>query len=150
MLIRFRHKENCVRSMGKKCVYIYIHTDHLCGLEVRVPGYRSSGSGFDSRHYQIFWEVVVLGRGPLSLVSNIEELLGKKSSGSGLENREYGHRDPLRWPRDTFYPQKFALTGCHRYSQQSEPRLWALHKRDNMLPLDYSYLHHWQAETKKC
>jgi hypothetical protein len=33
-------------------------------------------------------------RGPLSLVSTIEELLGRKGSGSGLENREYGRRDP--------------------------------------------------------
>jgi hypothetical protein len=29
---------------------------------------------------------------------------------SGLENREYGGGDPLRWPRDTLYPQKLALT----------------------------------------
>jgi hypothetical protein len=35
-------------------------------------------------------------QGPLSLVSTIEELLEKKSSGSGLENRDYGHRDPSR------------------------------------------------------
>jgi hypothetical protein len=40
----------------------------------------------------IFWEVVGLERGPLSLVSTIEELLGR-SCGCGLENREYGHRD---------------------------------------------------------
>jgi hypothetical protein len=33
-------------------------------------------------------------RGPLSLVCTIEELLGRKSSGSGLEIREYGRRDP--------------------------------------------------------
>jgi hypothetical protein len=51
-------------------------------------------SGFDSRRYQIFREVVGLERGPLSLVSTIEELLGRKRSGSGLEIREYGHRDP--------------------------------------------------------
>jgi hypothetical protein len=37
-----------------------------------------------------------LERGPLSLVSIIEELLGRKSSGSGLENRKYGCREPLR------------------------------------------------------
>jgi len=30
---------------------------------------------FDSRRYQIFWVVVGLERGPLSLVSSIEELL---------------------------------------------------------------------------
>jgi hypothetical protein len=42
-------------------------------------------SGFDSRCYQIFCEVVGLERGPLSLVSAIEELLERKGSGSGLE-----------------------------------------------------------------
>jgi hypothetical protein len=49
-------------------------------------------SGFDSRRYQIFWEVVGLERGPLSLVSTTEALLGRKSSGSGLESRDYGRR----------------------------------------------------------
>jgi hypothetical protein len=48
--------------------------------------------------------------GPLSLVSTIEELLGRKNSGSVLEIREYGRRDPSRWPRGTFYQQKLALT----------------------------------------
>jgi hypothetical protein len=33
-----------------------------------------------------------------------------KSSGSCLENREYGRRDPSRWPRGTLYPQKLAIT----------------------------------------
>jgi hypothetical protein len=51
--------------------------------------------GFDSWHY---------------LVSTIEELLERNSSGSGLESREYGSRDPSRWPRVSFYPQKLALT----------------------------------------
>jgi hypothetical protein len=46
-------------------------------------------SGFDSQHYQIFWEVVGLEQGALGLVSTIEELLGRKSSGCGLENRKY-------------------------------------------------------------
>jgi hypothetical protein len=49
--------------------------DRLCGLVVRVSGYRSRGIGFDSRRYQIFSEVVGLERGPLSLVRIIEELL---------------------------------------------------------------------------
>jgi hypothetical protein len=39
---------------------------------------------------------VGLERGPLSLVSTIEELLERKSSGSDLESREYGSRDPSR------------------------------------------------------
>jgi hypothetical protein len=67
-------------------------------------------SWFDSRRYQIFWEVVGLERGPLSLVSKIEELLGRNSSGSGPEIGEYDCRDLLRWPRDTLGPQKLALT----------------------------------------
>jgi hypothetical protein len=45
-----------------------------------------------------------LKRGPLSLVSTIEELLERKSSGCSLESREYGRRDPSRWPRGTLYP----------------------------------------------
>jgi hypothetical protein len=82
----------------------------VCGLVVRVPDYRSSGPGFDSRRYQILWEIVALERDPFSLVSTIEELLGRNSSGSGLENRKYGRGDPLRWPRNTLYLQKLALT----------------------------------------
>jgi hypothetical protein len=39
---------------------------------------------------------VGLELGPLSLVSTIEELLGRKSSGFGLDNREYGRRDSSR------------------------------------------------------
>jgi hypothetical protein len=67
-------------------------------------------SEFDYRRYHIFWEVVDLELGPLSLVSITEELLGRKSTGSGLLSREYGRRDPLRWLRGTLYPQKLSLT----------------------------------------
>jgi hypothetical protein len=38
---------------------------------------------------------VGLEQGSLSLVSTTEELLERKSSGSILEIREYGRRDPL-------------------------------------------------------
>jgi hypothetical protein len=77
------------------------NNDRLCGLVVRVPGYRSRGPRFDSQHYQILWEVV----GLLSLVSTIQELLGRN-----VESQEYGRRDPLCWLRDTLYPRKLALT----------------------------------------
>jgi hypothetical protein len=40
----------------------------LCVLVVRAPGYRSRGPS----SYQIFWELVGLERGPLSLVSTNE------------------------------------------------------------------------------
>jgi hypothetical protein len=53
---------------------------------------------------------VVLERDPLSLVSIIEELLETKSSGSGLENRDYGRRGSAALPRGTLYAQKLALT----------------------------------------
>jgi hypothetical protein len=67
------------------------------GLVVRVPDYRS-------------WEVVSLGRGTLNLVSTIEELLGRKSSGSCLENGEYGLGDSSCWPCGILSPKKLALT----------------------------------------
>jgi hypothetical protein len=67
-------------------------------------------SGFDSRSCQIFWGVIGLEQGPLSLVSTNEELLGRKSSGSGLESREYDRRDPSRWPHGILYPQKLVLS----------------------------------------
>jgi hypothetical protein len=59
---------------------------------VRVLGHRSIGP--DS--IPDFCEVVGLERGPLSLVSTTEELLGRNSSCAGLERREYGRRDPSR------------------------------------------------------
>jgi hypothetical protein len=58
-------------------------SDRLCGLVVRGPRHRSRGSGS-------------IPGGPLSLVSTIEELLERKSSGSGLESREYGRKDQSR------------------------------------------------------
>jgi hypothetical protein len=57
----------------------------LCGLVVRVPG-----TDPDAR-------------------VRFPELLERKSSGSGLENRDYGRKDPSRWPRGSLYPQKLAL-----------------------------------------
>ena len=53
----------------------YSFIDRLCGLVIRVSGYRYRGLGFDSQRYQIFWVVVGLERGPLSLMRSTEELL---------------------------------------------------------------------------
>jgi hypothetical protein len=55
-----------------------IRPDRLCGLVVRVPGYRSRGPGSIPGATRFFWEVVGLERGPLSLVSTTEELLDRK------------------------------------------------------------------------
>jgi hypothetical protein len=71
-----------VHSLTGYCLY---------GLVVTIPGYRMRRSGFYYRRYQVFREVG-LERCPLSLMSTIEELLGRNSSGSGLENRDYGLR----------------------------------------------------------
>jgi hypothetical protein len=98
------------RDMLMRWLWGHNSTYRLCGLLIRISGYRFRGPGFDSRLHQFFWEVVGLERGPLSLVNTIEELLGRKSSGSGLENREYGLRDPSRYQRDTPLSLKLALT----------------------------------------
>jgi hypothetical protein len=81
-------------------LFYIVVSDRLCGLVVRVPGYKSWGPGsipdatrFSEKHW--IWS------SPLSLVSTNEELLGKNCSGSGLENREYGRGDPLRSPLTT-------------------------------------------------
>jgi hypothetical protein len=44
----------------------------------------------------ISFAIGVIKRGSLSLVSATEELLERKSSDSGLENRDYGRRDLSR------------------------------------------------------
>jgi hypothetical protein len=51
--------------------------DQICGLVIRVPGYRSWGVGSISGATRFFWEVVSLELGPLSLVSTSEELTVK-------------------------------------------------------------------------
>jgi hypothetical protein len=51
-------------------------TDRLCGLVVRVLGYRSRGPGSIPGTTKI--KVVGLQRGPLRIVSTTEELLDRK------------------------------------------------------------------------
>jgi hypothetical protein len=68
--------------------------DRLCGVVVTVPGYRSWGPGFDCRRYQIFWEVVGLERGPLSLVRIIERLRSRKPWLTAVGIRWADHATP--------------------------------------------------------
>jgi hypothetical protein len=64
----------------------YMTKDRLCGLVVRVLGYRSRGPGSipgttrfsEEKKKKKGKQVVGLERGPLSLVSTTEELLDKK------------------------------------------------------------------------
>jgi hypothetical protein len=53
---------------------------------------------------------VSLERGPLSLVSATEELLGRKSSGSGPENRDYSRRGSAALTTPYPYIRKSWLT----------------------------------------
>jgi hypothetical protein len=84
--------------------------DHLCGLVVRVSGYRSWGPGFYSRSFQIFWEAAGLEQGPLSLVRTTEELPEGKVAAPVYKTEINDLENPLRWPRYALYPQKLALT----------------------------------------
>jgi hypothetical protein len=64
-------------------IYIFIRSfpDRLCGLVVRVLGYRSGGPGSipgTTRFSEKKKTVMGLERGPLSLVSTTEELLDRK------------------------------------------------------------------------
>jgi hypothetical protein len=54
--------------------------DRLCGLVVRVPGYKSRDPGFDFQRYPIFFRSGGSETGPLRIT---EELLEWKSSGFG-------------------------------------------------------------------
>jgi hypothetical protein len=65
-------------------MYMYIYFDRLCGLVVRVLGYRFGGPGsipgttrFSDKKKKGN-QVVGLERGSLSLVSTTEELLDRK------------------------------------------------------------------------
>jgi hypothetical protein len=82
----------------------------ICSIVVRVPVYIYRGRGFDSQHYQDSWEIVGQEWGLLSFVRITEEVLGRKNGGFGLENWINGHRDTLRWPPNTLYPEKSAIT----------------------------------------
>jgi hypothetical protein len=77
LLIRFSAFGSPLWSSGQSSLL------QIQGSRVRFPGTTKK-------------KVMGLERGSLSLMSTTEELLDKKSSGSCLENREYGRRDPSR------------------------------------------------------
>jgi hypothetical protein len=116
MKIQINHWILCARIRTYVCMYMCVYIYIFCScLQIQR-------SGFDSRHYQIFWEVG-LERGPLSLVSTTEELLERKSSGFSLENQDYECRDPLCWPRGTPLSAKVGTNLADKRSVQFAPRL---------------------------
>jgi hypothetical protein len=66
-----------MNSKVKVKLSLYLTNDCLCGLVVRVLGYRFGGPG-SIPGITRKEKVVVLERGPLSLVSTSEELLYRK------------------------------------------------------------------------
>jgi hypothetical protein len=95
-----------METMSSSKISVDFHQTARC----YIPDDRILNRPIDSQHYHIFWEVVGLEWGPLSIVSTTEQLLERKRCGSGLENRKYGRRDPSRWQNGTLYPQKLTRT----------------------------------------
>jgi hypothetical protein len=78
-------------SSGQK--FLTTHPEARVRFPV-LPDFLRSGSGTGStQHREYNWGAT-----------------WSKRSGSCLENRLYGRRDPSRWPRGTLYPQKLAIT----------------------------------------
>jgi hypothetical protein len=63
---------------------------------------------------------VGLKRGPLSLVSTSEELLGRKNSGSCLENRDYSCRWLQHWLHDTPLSTRVATNSADKWRSLSQ------------------------------
>jgi hypothetical protein len=86
----FHFMINCLLNMETNCENFLLY-NIFCRPPPWFSGESSwlqiQGSGFNSQCYQIFREAVGLERGPLILLSTIEELLGRKSSGSSLQNQ---------------------------------------------------------------
>jgi hypothetical protein len=101
LLINYMEKNNTYRDHVVINYFIFnFILDCLCGLVVRVPGYRFRGRvRFPALSY--FPSSSGPGAGCNQPRECTWELLGRKNSGSGLETGEYGRRDPPRWLLDT-------------------------------------------------
>jgi hypothetical protein len=117
-------KHNVTDLFPKRCVFLYLKFRTMDKVQKSSNSERYTPSSESFRLYFKFFHLLTgqvpnsteqnhvlepnsrsageknfppfLERSPLSLVSTIEELLERASSGSGLENREYGRTDPSR------------------------------------------------------
>jgi hypothetical protein len=78
------------------CLRVVYYFRRPCGLVVRVPGYRSRGPGSITDATRLSEKYCVWNGVHSASLSTTEELLARKSTGSGLESIEYGRGDPLR------------------------------------------------------
>jgi hypothetical protein len=76
----------------KRCTDPEVPSSIPNATRMKCSGTRYS-SLVDSGHGVYF--LVGLERGPHSLLSTIEELLGRNNSGYGLQSRKYGRGNPL-------------------------------------------------------
>jgi hypothetical protein len=117
-----------------RVTYILLFIVCVCGPPLQSSGQNSRLQIHKSRvRFPALPDFLGLEPDLLSLVSTTEELLARKSSDSGLENRKYDRSDPLCWPSNTLYPQKLALTSptsCSRsvdeVHSQTKPRSFLL------------------------
>jgi hypothetical protein len=94
---------------------------------------------------------VGLERDLLSLVSTIEELLGRRSSGSCLESRKYGHRDLSRWQRGSLCSQKFSLTSPKSGGRSvGIVRSWTQAMEFFWSPAAVLAIEHWRVTKDVC
>jgi hypothetical protein len=97
--------------------------DRLCGLVVRVLGYRSGGPGSIPGTTRFFGKVVGLERGPLSLVSTTEEVLDRKVAApvsirkswqslrrqAAVARSAYFARGLIPWSIGVYFPSAIAI-----------------------------------------
>jgi hypothetical protein len=104
---------------------VSVRSDRLCGLVVKSFWVQTQRSRVRFPRFQIFWEAAGLQRGPLSLVRTTEELLEEKVSAAVYKTEINDRGNPLRWPRDTLYPQKLALLRQQAVVARG-PKPWSL------------------------
>jgi hypothetical protein len=107
---RWKYKQMPYSPCGNQILFFMLEgsqKDRLCGLVVRGAGYIFRGPGSIPALLH-FLRSCGSGTGYIQPREYNWGAAWKKSSCSGVENREYGRKYPSRWPRGTLCPQNFA------------------------------------------